>query len=65
MDWRTHATGPRCGVSLVGVAKFAKMMGQEVPMATMNISLPDPMKEWVEAQARTGRSSNSATTCAI
>ena len=27
-------------------------------MATMNISLPDPMKEWVEAQAATGRYSN-------
>lgn len=27
-------------------------------MATMNISLPDPMKQWVEAQAETGRYSN-------
>ena len=27
-------------------------------MATMNVSLPDPMKDWVEAQARTGRYSN-------
>lgn len=27
-------------------------------MATMNISLPDPMKHWVEAQAETGRYSN-------
>ena len=24
-------------------------------MATMNVSLPDPMKDWVEAQARSGR----------
>jgi antitoxin ParD1/3/4 len=29
-------------------------------MATINISLPDPMKEWVEAQARTGRYSNAS-----
>ena len=29
-------------------------------MATMNISLPDPMKDWVEAQAETGRYSNSS-----
>lgn len=29
-------------------------------MATMNVSLPDPMKEWVEAQARTGRYSNAS-----
>ena len=29
-------------------------------MATMNISLPDPMKHWVEAQADTGRYSNAS-----
>ncbi|SDM02782.1 type II toxin-antitoxin system ParD family antitoxin [Maricaulis salignorans] len=29
-------------------------------MATMNISLPDGMKDWVEAQAATGRYSNSS-----
>lgn len=29
-------------------------------MATMNISLPDPMKLWVEAQAETGRYSNAS-----
>lgn len=29
-------------------------------MATMNVSLPDPMKKWVEAQARTGRYSNAS-----
>ena len=29
-------------------------------MATMNVSLPDPMKEWVEAQARGGRYSNAS-----
>lgn len=29
-------------------------------MATMNISLPDPIKDWVEAQARTGRYSNAS-----
>ena len=27
-------------------------------MATMNISLPDPMKSWVEQQSKTGRYSN-------
>ncbi len=27
-------------------------------MATMNISLPDQMKEWVEAQVATGRYAN-------
>lgn len=29
-------------------------------MVTMNVSLPEPMKEWVEAQARTGRYSNAS-----
>ena len=29
-------------------------------MATMNISLPDPMKSWVEEQAQSGRYSNSS-----
>ncbi len=29
-------------------------------MATMNVSLPDPMKDWVEAQAGTGRYSNAS-----
>lgn len=27
-------------------------------MATMNISLPDKMKEWVEAQVKTGQYAN-------
>ena len=29
-------------------------------MATMNISLPEPMKRWVEAQAESGRYSNTS-----
>ncbi len=29
-------------------------------MATMNISLPDAMKDWAEAQAETGRYSNTS-----
>lgn len=29
-------------------------------MATMNISLPDQMKTWVEAQSKDGRYSNSS-----
>jgi len=29
-------------------------------MATMNVSLPDPLKEWVEAQAATGRYANAS-----
>ncbi|MCB1677561.1 MAG: type II toxin-antitoxin system ParD family antitoxin [Halioglobus sp.] len=29
-------------------------------MATMNISLPDPMREWVEAQSESGLYSNNS-----
>ena len=33
----------------------------EVPkMATMNVSLPEAMKQWVEKQARSGRYSNTS-----
>jgi antitoxin ParD1/3/4 len=36
------------------------LAGKEVTMATMNVSLPDPMKDWVEGQARSGRYSNAS-----
>jgi len=29
-------------------------------MATMNVSLPDPMKDWVERQTKSGRYSNAS-----
>lgn len=29
-------------------------------MATMNVSLPEPMKAWVESQTRDGRYANSS-----
>ena len=29
-------------------------------MATLNVSLPDPMKDWVESQAATGRYRNAS-----
>lgn len=29
-------------------------------MATMNVSLPEPLKAWVDAQARSGRYSNAS-----
>ncbi len=29
-------------------------------MATMNVSLPDPMKDWVDAQIKAGRYSSSS-----
>jgi len=33
---------------------------KETAMGTMNISLPDPMKSWVEDQAKSGRFANSS-----
>jgi antitoxin ParD1/3/4 len=36
------------------------LLSKERAMATMNISLPDQMKAWVEAQAETGRYSNAS-----
>jgi antitoxin ParD1/3/4 len=33
---------------------------KEIIMGTMNISLPDPMKSWVEDQAKAGRYANSS-----
>jgi antitoxin ParD1/3/4 len=29
-------------------------------MATMNVSLPDPMKDWVESRSKDGRYSNAS-----
>jgi antitoxin ParD1/3/4 len=34
--------------------------GEVMYMATMNVSLPDPMKEWVDAQTKTGCYSNAS-----
>jgi antitoxin ParD1/3/4 len=40
------------------VANFANT--QEAPMATMNISLPQAMKDFVEGQVATGRYANAS-----
>lgn len=43
------------------LAKFAKIVmlkGKETVMATMNISLPDQMKEWIEEQVATRHYAN-------
>jgi len=42
------------------LAIFAMMEAEGSIMATMNVSLPDPMKDWVEMQARSGRYSNAS-----
>ena len=35
-------------------------MQENETMATMNVSLPDPMKDWVESQTHDGRFSNAS-----
>lgn len=50
-------SGGRGGKGGALLTKFAKLQ-QAAAMATMNISLPDPMKQWVEAKAGSGRYSN-------
>jgi len=43
------------------MAKIAIILcAKETPMGTMNISLPDPMKSWVEDQSKSGRYANSS-----
>ena len=32
-------------------------------MATMNVSLPNPMKDWVELQVKTGQYGNASDYC--
>jgi antitoxin ParD1/3/4 len=39
---------------------FAVMKDGGFHMATMNVSLPDPMKDWVEAQVSADRYSNAS-----
>jgi antitoxin ParD1/3/4 len=40
--------------------KYAILEERSHVMATMNVSLPDQMKEWVEAQTESGKYSNSS-----
>lgn len=54
---RQSQAGPE---SSTNIGKAYDYKSRRRPMATMNISLPDPMKDWVEAQARTGRYSNAS-----
>lgn len=35
-------------------------MEQKEPMATMTVSLPEPMKAWVERQAKSGQYGNAS-----
>jgi antitoxin ParD1/3/4 len=43
---------------LTNFANLCHISNAEIQMATMNISLPDPMKRWAETQALGGRYSN-------
>lgn len=54
----TDANRHHAALTKIAIICHAQCM--EDPMATMNVSLPDPMKDWVEAQTRTGRYSNAS-----
>jgi antitoxin ParD1/3/4 len=45
---------------LTKIAKQGHSSAGGAAMATMNVSLPDPMKSWVEKQVRTGQYSNAS-----
>jgi antitoxin ParD1/3/4 len=47
-------------VAIFGKDWHAEGKRRVTTMATMNVSLPDPMKEWVEAQTATGRYANAS-----
>jgi len=40
--------------------RYSERMKEEHDMATMNVSLPDPMKDWVESRTHDGRFSNAS-----
>ena len=42
------------------IVPYSAASNEEVMMATMNVSLPDPMREWVERQSKDGRYSNAS-----
>jgi antitoxin ParD1/3/4 len=45
---------------MIILAKIAMLVPEVINMATMNVSLPDPMKEWVEDQVGGGLYSNAS-----
>jgi antitoxin ParD1/3/4 len=51
LEVATSVSGPTLMVSLASFVRNGKILQEERSMATMNISLPDAMKEFVEAQA--------------
>ncbi|API57026.1 antitoxin (plasmid) [Rhizobium leguminosarum] len=59
-----QSSGPHLIKAFEPLTNFAKIgyvaSKWRLSMATMNVSLPGPMKDWVEAQARTGRYSNAS-----
>jgi antitoxin ParD1/3/4 len=52
------------GLQIKHLTIFAKMLcfylDKDIAMVTMNVSLPEPMKNWVEQQSETGKFSNAS-----
>jgi antitoxin ParD1/3/4 len=42
------------------LAKYAIIKNGGNAMATMNVSIPDPMKDWVQGQIETGKYANAS-----
>ena len=57
---RAKCAAPRPTHALKNLAIQTILPTAEDPMATMNVSLPDPMKDWVETQTRGGKFANSS-----
>ncbi|MBY5866238.1 type II toxin-antitoxin system ParD family antitoxin [Rhizobium leguminosarum] len=59
-----QSSGPHLIKAFESLTNFAKVgytaFKWRLSMATMNVSLPGPMKDWVETQAKTGRYSNAS-----
>lgn len=64
MEWYSSLGWPSMAKIAIIVAIFCYpdyyAFEKRLAMATMNISLPDPMKTWVEEQARQGRHANAS-----
>ena len=57
---QANCAAPRPTHALKNLAIQTILPTTEAPVATMNVSLPDPMKDWVETQTRGGKFANSS-----
>lgn len=64
--WEHHTSGqgthgpPRALLAIFAIPAILQSKGKVLEMATMNVSLPDQMKSWVENQTEDGRFGNAS-----